>query len=225
MQEFRKFSNLSLEFGEYDSCHEVAPEKRSGAFLVFDAWKESNNYFQFRIFHFKKDQEIIVESKGCSILERKCVEDQRKDTWYDFESDEEKEGVNIEYMTAISWKIDDPFDEGFFKVDVVGEDLDYYNLDDEAKVSWKDGVLKDFGRQKADLTLEGNRLIISERLTKSEKEQFALSDRVNKLKKICQKKMLVTSFNQLNLNWIAGHFDLERIKKYEEWLDSLDPED
>tara|TARA_B100001287_G_scaffold271917_1_gene272867 strand:+ start:153 stop:821 length:669 start_codon:yes stop_codon:yes gene_type:complete len=210
---FRKFSYHSIEFGDYEHCYEVSPEKRSGAFLVFDAYPESPNYFAYRIYHFKKDQEITVKSEGCTILERKCKRSESKQIWYD-ESDEEKEVVCVEYMTTIAWKMDDPINgAGHIEVDVV-EEYPYFIC--EPKVSWKDGVVSDFSGFKANLSLEGNILKINEVLTNAERRQFALDDRIEKLKGICRSKGLFESYRQLDLCWIQGGFRLDLEKEDDE---------
>ena len=204
---FRKFSNGSLELGDYDENSDKAPEDRSGAYLVFDAYLKSRNYFAFRIYHYDKNQKISIESEGCSLELRKCEETKTEHHWYDFDSDENKSAEVIEYMTTIAWKINDIQGEGFIKVEVEGESLDF--LMDDAKISWKDGVIKDFYNIKANLVFEGEILNISEILTDEERKQFVLDDRIYKLKLLLIKSKLVSAYNDLNYAWICGDFDLK----------------
>lgn len=190
---FRIFRNGECEWGDWeDNSYYDDPKKRSGACAYFDAWP-SCSAIQFRVWHIKEDLHIELKGEGFKIIERQCVYHQ-----------DEFEGKDISsYCTTLVFQIIEP--KGKAEVYIPSETLN----EDNSSIKWEDGLLYDLDNRKAQIEIKAvDHYEIKEILTDSERQNFALKDRVHKLTKIVRKMGRDDIEYQLDLARIFGDFQV-----------------
>ena len=199
--DFRLFSNGACEWGSWDddSCRE--PHERSGACAYFDAWPVCGA-MQFRVWHIKKDLNIELKGEGYKIKKRECVYHPN-----------EYEGEDLStYCTTFVFNITQP--KGQIEVSIPSETM----WDDNSLIKWEDGFIYDLDHRKAHLEIKAfDHYEIKEILTDIQRQKFALSDRVYKLKNIARKMNRSDILWQIDMAQIQGDFDIIQ-SRYEKYL-------
>lgn len=168
-EDFRLFRNSGCEWGCWDdnSCRD--PQDRGGACLYFDAWPTCSA-LQFRVWHIKEDLHIELKGEGYKINKRECV----------YHPDE-YEGVDQStYCTSIIFQLTEP--QGHIEVSIPSE-----TIYDDSSIKWDDQYIYDLAGRKAHLNRKAeDHYEIKEILTVNQRQNYVLSDRVHKLKKIAR---------------------------------------
>jgi hypothetical protein len=175
---FRLFSRGEKFFGGRSDTVEEANQK--GAMLIFDSWEETD-YFQMRLWHCSEDLEISLEGSGFKEIEREI--NKHICQYWCFDTDKE---IDYEdYCTIVRFSLTES--EGSVSVST-NEDFPF---DDVAKVSWSEGKITDLDEKEAHLDFVSNYYKVREILTLSQRREYILEDRIDKLLKISRSQQQV----------------------------------
>jgi len=193
MNDFRNFSKGGCEWGDWEDNFEFDdPNDRNGACAYFDSWTECSA-LQFRIWHIKEDLKIELKGEGFKIIKTKTKF---------FPEDIEGKDCSS-YLTTIVFRLIEP--QGKVKVVIPSEDI----FQDECAIKWDNQYLYDLDDRKAILKIKDvDHYLIEEILTDNQRKNFALDDRLLKLKKIARKMRRFDIEYELDLARMQGDFDL-----------------
>ena len=190
--DFRRFRNGECEWGYWEDnyCYDD-PNDRNGACAYFDAWPTCSA-MQFRVWHIKKDLHIELKGEGFKIKNRER----------EYHQSDDGEGKDTSsYCTTIIFQLTAP--QGMAEVSIPSETL----YQDKSSIRWEDGFIYDLDDIKAHLDIKAfDHYEIKEILTIRERERFALSDRVYKLKSIARKMNRGDILWQIDMAQIQGDF-------------------
>ncbi len=193
MNDFRNFSKGGCEWGDWDANFEFDdPNDRNGACVYFDSWPECSA-MQFRIWHIKEDLKIELKGDGFKIIDTKSK-------YYP----DDIEGKDCSsYCTVIVFRLIEP--QGKVEVVIPSEDI----FQDECAIKWDKQYLYDLDDRKAILEIKDvDHYLIEEILTDLQRKNFAIDDRVLKLKKIVRKMQRYDIEYEINIARMQGDFDL-----------------
>ena len=194
MKDFRHFRDGGCEWGDWEDnyCYDD-PNDRNGACAYFDAWS-SCSAMQFRVWHIKEDLHIELKGEGFKIKERVR----------EYHPEDDGEGKDTStYCTAIIFQLTSP--QGMAEVSIPSETL----YQDSSSIRWEDGFIYDFDNTKAHLDIKSvDHYEIKEILTENQRQNYALSDRVHKLKKIVRKMNRHDIEFQLLQAYVSGDFQV-----------------
>ena len=193
--EFRRFRNYGCEWGAWEDnyCYDD-PNDRNGACAYFDAWP-SCSAVQFRVWHIKEDLHIELKGEGFKIKERERV--------YHKEDDGYGKDTSS-YCTTIVFQLIAP--QGMAEVSIPSETLHQYS----SSIRWEDGFIYDLDDTKAHLDIKAfDHYEIKEIFTESERQRYALSDRVSKLKGIARKMNRADILWQIDMAQLQGDFRID----------------
>ena len=189
-EDFRLFRNGGCEWGSWDDNSCLEPHERSGACAYFDAWPVCGA-MQFRVWHIKKDLHIELKGEGYKIKKRECV--YHPD---DFEGEDQST-----YCTTFVFNLTQP--KGQVEVSIPSETM----WDDNSSIKWGDGFIYDFDHRKSHLEIKAvDHYEIKEILSSNQCQNFALQDRVLKLKSIVRKMNRCDIEYQIDLARYSGDF-------------------
>lgn len=191
MKSFKKFGWGEASFGDWEENFGKPMEEKSGACAYFDCWPSCSS-FQMRVWHIKKDQHIKLTGRRFLTME--------KETKYIEEYCEHTKTDESSYLTIFTININAKL-SGFIKVVVEGEDC--YDND---TISWGKGKIKDFRGSEANLTPVKGGYEVEEILTVKEAQNFAMQDRVDKLRQICMSLGYGNALYQLDRGKVLGDF-------------------
>lgn len=123
-----------------------------------------------------------------------------KETKYVEEYCENTKTDESSYLTIFTININAEH-SGFIKVVVEGEDC--YDND---TISWGKGKIKDFRGNEANLKPVKGGYEVEEVLTLKETQNFAMQDRVKKLREICMSLGLGEALYQIDMGRVLGDF-------------------
>lgn len=168
---FRLFSRGDKFVGGRGDTVEEANQK--GAMVLFDSWEESS-YFQIRLWHCTKDLEINLEGSGFKEIERET--NKHICQYWCFDTD--KEIDYDDYCSVIRFSLTES--EG----SVIVSTSEDFPFDEEVKVSWSEGKIRDLDEKEAHLDFVSNYYKVREILTLSQRRGHIIEDRIDKLVKI-----------------------------------------
>ena len=191
MNDFRSFGRGGCEWGDWEDNFEFDdPNDRNGASAYFDSWPECSA-MQFRVWHIKEDLKIELKGEGFKISETKTK----------FFPDDIEGKDCSSYCTTIVFKLTEP--QGMVEVVIPSEDI----FQDECAIKWDNTYIYDLDDKKALLEIKGvDHYKIEEILTDLQRKNYALNDRVLKLKKIVRKMNRYDIEYEIMLARMAGDF-------------------
>lgn len=193
MKDFKKFGWGNCVFGSWEENFGLPKDQKSGASVHFDAWPICSAV-QVRVWHVKEDLKIKVFGERFVIT--------KKETKFFKDFYEVNQTDESSYCTFFTISID-AVRSGFIKVLIEGEETYDNNV-----ISWGKGKITDFSGNEANLKSVNGGYEIEEILTIKEVQNFALRDRVIKLKKICLNLGLNSAAYEIDLGRIHGDFEV-----------------